>query len=77
MQGSAGRQRREQVVHHTSVSRVGEGIGLWGVNLLAEAMHLRLDIQIQPRRNPREANYLFDLVIPPHLVRRGAGKEMA
>lgn len=70
VQGSAGLARAEQVIHRTNVSRVGGGIGLWGVNLLADSMHLRLDIQIHQRRNPKEANYFFDLVIPPELLRR-------
>ncbi|MFT3819691.1 MAG: hypothetical protein QM750_19005 [Rubrivivax sp.] len=71
VQGSAGLQRREHVPNQTKVSRAGEGIGLWGVNLLAQALHMTLDINVQPQRSrPRHATYSFDLLIPADLIRR-------
>ena len=69
VQGSAGRLRHHNVPTSNRVSRVGQGIGLWGVNLLAEALHLGFEITIKPKSDAKKATYSFDLIIPADLVR--------
>lgn len=69
VQGSAGLARRTHIPIQTKVSRLGMGIGLWGVNLLAQALHLTLEIDVVPQRRPNQALYRFDLVIPRDLIR--------
>lgn len=71
VQGSAGRNRKHRITARSKLSRIGTGIGLWGVNELACTLGMTLEVDIKPLEKPsNQARYHFDLVLPSDLLRR-------
>lgn len=71
VQGSAGLSRQQRALSRSKLSRIGTGIGLWGVNELASTLGMKFSIEIKPQEKRQGcARYYFDLLIPSDLLRR-------
>lgn len=72
--GSAGRTREERKLVRDRLSRLGTGVGLWGVDQLARVLGMTLSLKPKPLKDqPTRAVYPFDLRIPVEHLRRSRG----